>query len=369
MKVIFTVLLLNILLASYEAANNTTTSEEVYNPLEDEHSLFLWRNSFIKENTFRLNEQQKQMDGILKENQEITTVFKNVLNEQERQMEGILKENQEITTVLNKQEKQMNGILTELQEIKTELKTVQHEQETQLNEILKHVQEGNDEFKKIQNEQKWKINDMFDQIKGISNKIVDHTEEMELVNQFKMGANGQWTTILRRMDGSVDFYRNWYEYKTGFGNPPHGEFFIGLKKLHLLTTAVPDVELKIILKTWDYEERYAFYDGFQIGNEMQKYRIKYLGTYNGNAGDKMRYHFGRSFSTFDEDNDNAERSCANKWKGAWWFGDCFYSHLFGPYRQKEKANTYGIVWNNPEWKGEYYSFKYAVMLLRPKVAK
>ncbi|XP_073828333.1 ryncolin-1-like [Musca autumnalis] len=308
MKVNFTIFLLKIILTLIEAADNST-SEEFYNPYEDEHSLFLWKNLFIKVNTLLV---------------ETNKVNDNLLNIDKKQ----------------------------------------HEQEMQSNDMLQQIQVMNAANNKFYTEFKNVLQEQGNQLK----KIVEHTKEVDVVNRFNMIANDRWTTILRRMDGTVDFYKNWTEYKSGFGNPPSGEFFIGLEKLHLLTTAVPVVELKILLKTWDNEERYAIYDGFQIGNETEKYRIKLLGKYSGNAGDAIRPHVGHNFTTFDEDNDtDGGGNCAKDFKGAWWFHGCYNSHLFGPYRQLANAYKGGIGWVNFAWKGNLYSFQYAEMLLRPKL--
>lgn len=54
----------------------------------------------------------------------------------------------------------------------------------------------------------------------------------------------KWTVILNREDGEINFYRNWMEYKNGFGNVL-SEFWIGLEKLRevIKEEAVMDMDL------------------------------------------------------------------------------------------------------------------------------
>ncbi|KAH8402977.1 hypothetical protein KR222_001992 [Zaprionus bogoriensis] len=48
-----------------------------------------------------------------------------------------------------------------------------------------------------------------------------------------------------------------------------------------------------------------------------------MGTANGTAGDSMAMQKGQKFSTFDNDNDQYAVNCAETFKGAWWYRDCY----------------------------------------------
>ena len=133
--------------------------------------------------------------------------------------------------------------------------------------------------------------------------------------------DGGWTIIQKRQDGTEDFYRNWTEYVEGFGNL-NGEFFIGLEKLHALTTQGAPQELYIILEDFEGTRKYAKYGLFKVDSEQTGYNLT-IGSYTGNAGDKLSYHNGRKFSTKDRDNDESDNNCAVKYRGAWWYKSCY----------------------------------------------
>ena len=87
-----------------------------------------------------------------------------------------------------------------------------------------------------------------------------------------------WVVFQRRVDGSVDFYKNWINYKNGFGNLS-GEFWLNLDKIHRLSATRKNV-LRIDLETFDNETAYAVYESFSVGNESEAYILNvenYLG--------------------------------------------------------------------------------------------
>ena len=91
-------------------------------------------------------------------------------------------------------------------------------------------------------------------------------------------SGGGWTVFQRRRDGSVDFYRGWQDYKTGFGEVD-GEFWLGLDKIHRMTSSKSN-ELRIELEDFSGNTRYALYSSVSIAAEIDKYRLR-IGSYSG----------------------------------------------------------------------------------------
>ena len=57
---------------------------------------------------------------------------------------------------------------------------------------------------------------------------------------------GGWTVIQRRDGNTTNFYRNWQEYKLGFGELD-GNFWLGLERIHQIT----QIELLVTMTDHD----------------------------------------------------------------------------------------------------------------------
>ena len=86
-----------------------------------------------------------------------------------------------------------------------------------------------------------------------------------------------WTVIQRRADGSVDFYRNWNDYKVGFGRSLYGEFWLGNDKIQRIVSGKKRQIIRFDLQDWKGDTRYAQYASFSIGSEDNKYKLSVTG--------------------------------------------------------------------------------------------
>ncbi|XP_041782230.1 ryncolin-1-like [Anopheles merus] len=161
---------------------------------------------------------------------------------------------------------------------------------------------------------------------------------------------GGWLVFQYHYDGSVDFYRNWTEYRNGFGSVD-GEFWLGLEHLHRMTSARPH-ELLVELKHFNGSYMYARYNEFKIGSELEPYLLK-VGSYSGTADDALGVHKGEKFSTMDRDKDKSDESCAKVWKGAWWYYKCGHSNPNGVYMNS--VSKVAIHWSKRNFIGMAYT--------------
>ncbi|XP_032319579.1 tenascin-N isoform X4 [Camelus ferus] len=170
---------------------------------------------------------------------------------------------------------------------------------------------------------------------------------------------GGWIVFQRRNTGQLDFFKRWRTYVEGFGDPMK-EFWLGLDKLHNLTTGTPTrYEVRVDLQTAN-ESAYAIYDSFQVASSKERYRLS-VGKYRGTAGDALTYHNGWKFTTFDRDNDIALSNCALTHHGGWWYKNC---HLANPNgRYGETKHSEGVNWE--PWKGHEFSIPFVELKIRP----
>jgi len=158
---------------------------------------------------------------------------------------------------------------------------------------------------------------------------------------------GDWTSVMSRTHGDVDFYRDWQQYKDGFGESG-GDHWLGLSHLHELCNKDSPCCLRFDLRytgkpfasdgNWHGPsgkkvdpilERsdgsyFAEYSKFFIENEGENFRL-HVSEYAGNAGDSLFTGDGKEFTTLDRD--NCYWKCSERLHGAWWYGVANYVTL------------------------------------------
>uniref|UniRef100_T1IR41 Fibrinogen C-terminal domain-containing protein n=1 Tax=Strigamia maritima TaxID=126957 RepID=T1IR41_STRMM len=170
---------------------------------------------------------------------------------------------------------------------------------------------------------------------------------------------GGWTLFQRRDDYEMheNFYRNWHDYKMGFGDLKK-EFWLGNDHIYILTNQ-DHVTLRLDMEDFEGNKRWAAYSQFQVADEKSNYKLTIAG-YSGDAGDSLSAT-DVLFTTFDKNDVN---ECSKMFKGGWWYTKCHSANLNGLYL-KGNHTTYanGVNWRT--WLGYHYSLKITEMKVRP----
>ncbi|XP_062605352.1 fibroleukin-like [Saccostrea cucullata] len=148
---------------------------------------------------------------------------------------------------------------------------------------------------------------------------------------------GGWTAIQKRGSGSESFNRSWVDYQNGFGEA-NDSYWIGNDLIHELTKG-NDSSLYISISLQNGNTFYERYQLFSIADETDDYRLLLGGPANGTLGDSMlnpnfqgKDLSGMPFSAPDRDNDKwGGGSCAAYREGGWWFNNCHWAFLNGPW--------------------------------------
>uniref|UniRef100_A0A182N3F4 Fibrinogen C-terminal domain-containing protein n=1 Tax=Anopheles dirus TaxID=7168 RepID=A0A182N3F4_9DIPT len=174
---------------------------------------------------------------------------------------------------------------------------------------------------------------------------------------------GGWIVLSRRFDGSLNYSRDWVDYRDGFGKP-EGEYWLGLEKMHRITST-DYFHLLVVLKDHLGVIKTALYDEFEIGNEASGYRL-HLGQFvEGDAKDSLRPSDGMKFSTPDRDNDEHAGSCAAFYASGWWYRNCMNCNLNGQFKQFDPNNA---TMNWFGFRDDLQGLKEATMMIREVVS-
>ena len=180
---------------------------------------------------------------------------------------------------------------------------------------------------------------------------------------------GGWIIYQRRLDGSVNFARNWDDYKDGFGviGNDTTEMWLGNEKMYQLLQAYgsTEYELWVEVHAFDGDVCSAKCYPFQMSAEAEGYRINWTTT-DTSAHDispDLDFHKDAPFSTFDRISKDEEEYCMAFYKGGWWYAQCVKIFLNGAYIPTEQFTRTSIYSNACK---DRANLQKSCMMVRPK---
>ncbi|XP_059158306.1 angiopoietin-related protein 2-like isoform X3 [Physella acuta] len=126
---------------------------------------------------------------------------------------------------------------------------------------------------------------------------------------------GGWIVMQRRVIGDVNFQRNWYDYKHGFGSY-NGDFWLGNELVSNLTSqGLFDLRIEIGFSNNEYIIQY---DSFKVEDESSWYKLR-LGQHTAGSYNDLAYQKDMEFYTYDRDSPG---QYVKAFTGGWWFCNC-----------------------------------------------
>ncbi|KAH8272219.1 hypothetical protein KR026_001565, partial [Drosophila bipectinata] len=142
------------------------------------------------------------------------------------------------------------------------------------------------------------------------------SDPFKVVCVSRSGVGSGWLRVYKKYIKNKKFNRTFEDYERGFGNVGteyFDEFFIGLNRLHRLTSGS-----RHEVRLWTNKGKRVC-DNFVVGHGCEGYKVKNIGNCTGD-GVWIIPKQGSKFSTFDRDEDGVPgRNFAKEVGYGWWF--------------------------------------------------
>nr|XP_043068893.1 fibrinogen alpha chain-like [Drosophila bipectinata] len=275
------------------------------------------------------SELHKRYSNLLERHSEVQKKYTDVLiqlSDEKVRYEKLLSKQQEVDNLVNQKNKEIellneqNRYLEKTSELAT-LTSKFSKEIDKIGEIVKAGEVITNQLAHINNQTTSKTETIDPCPRDFSGRVLREIQipgsdpfKVVCVSTSKIGSG--WLKVYSSVPSSEILNRTYEEYERGFGDfgpLRDDEFFIGLKRLHLLTIKN---HYEIILDT---TAGYKRCDHFVVGVRREGYEVKNIENCTG-PNVRIIPKLGSKFSTFDRDEDGVSgRNLAKELGFGWWF--------------------------------------------------